>query len=156
MIVEYDLATKKVTSYYTVGKFNQKLAHLYGFVDLGKGNDYNFTKDLDEYKVINGIVVNAGADDEKLAKLEEQRKQSITDRATELIENKYSPLKQRKLLSIAVALQDKKLNGLTLTEWEEAQLQINRDVNAWIGDIRSVENVAIAQGTALVDVVWGV
>ena len=87
-------------------------------------------------------------------KTEAQREAEITNKATEIIENVYSPLKQRKLLSIAVALQDKVMQGGTLTVDEEALMQSNRDANTWITIIRTVENTAIVDGTLLEDIVW--
>lgn len=80
---------------------------------------------------------------------------SITAKATEIIETAYSPLKQRKMMSIAIALQDKVLQGGTLTVSEEALLQANRDANTWIGGIRTIENTSIANSTALADINWG-
>jgi len=50
----------------------------------------------------------------------EQKDVMITNKATAHIESVYSPLKQRKLLSIAVSLQDQRLDGITLTTEEQA------------------------------------
>jgi len=87
-------------------------------------------------------------------KLENDRKFAITEKATSIIEAKYSPLKQRKMMSIAIALQDKQLQGLTLTSDEEALLQFNRDVNIWITSIRTIENIAIEDNIAIDDINW--
>lgn len=64
---------------------------------------------------------------------------------------KYSELKQRKLLSMAVAIQDRQQQGITLTSNEEATLQMIRDVNTWITSVRDVENAAIADGVTLAE-----
>lgn len=88
---------------------------------------------------------------------EADRVTSITNKATEIIEVEYSPLKQRKLMSIVIALKDKRDDlGVTLTVEEESMLQANRDVNTWITAIRNIENTAIANGTALDAIVWTV
>lgn len=88
------------------------------------------------------------------AELEVQRKADVTVKATSVIEALYSPLKQRKLMSIAIALQDKQLQGGTLTTKEEALIQNTRDANTWITSIRTIENTAIADGTLLDDILW--
>ena len=86
--------------------------------------------------------------------IEDQRVISISTKATKTIEAIYSPLKQRKLLSIAVALQDKVMQGGTLTTDEEALMQNNRDTNTWITNIRTIENTAITDATLLIDIIW--
>ena len=88
-----------------------------------------------------------------LKEAEEIRLTSITVKATNLIEATYSPLKQRKLSSVAVSLLDKKISG-ALTDEEETLLQECRNVNIWIGSIRVIENNAITNAIPLVDVVW--
>ena len=86
-----------------------------------------------------------------------ERSNAIKAKADEIIETAYSPLKQRKLISITVSLKDKRDDlGIPLTIVEEEQLQKNRDINAWITAIRTIENIAIANGTALDEVVWDV
>jgi len=81
---------------------------------------------------------------------------TITAKATSIIEAEYSPLKQRKLMSIAISIQDKQLQGETLSVYEEVALQSVRDSNSWISSIRTTENTAIANGTLLEDINWGV
>lgn len=156
MKIEYELSTKKVNAYYTVGEFNQKKANVIGLLDLGDGVDYDFTHDLDEYKVIGNNILFVGPDQVKLSSLEQERIQSITDRATEIIESAYSPLKQRKLLSIAVSIQDKQLQGGILSASEKAMLQSNRDANSWIAGIRTIENTEIENGTPVDSINWSV
>jgi len=87
---------------------------------------------------------------------EEQRKNSITEKANSIINKMYSPLKQIKLMSIAIALQDKQLQGKTLTIDEEALLQNTRDANAWITEIRTIENIAIDNDILFEDIIWGI
>ena len=85
---------------------------------------------------------------------EAKRIADIKAKADSVIESAYSPLKQRKLLSIAVALQDIKLEGGTLTTEQQTLMQSTRDVNAWITSVRTIENTAIADGTPFSDIVW--
>jgi hypothetical protein len=82
---------------------------------------------------------------------EYKRKIDITDKANAHVLAKYSELKQRKLLSTATALQDKQIQGITLTAEEEATLQMIRDANAWITLVRDMENAAIADGVTLAE-----
>lgn len=85
--------------------------------------------------------------------IEAQRLSDITSEATRIIEATYSPLKQRKMMSIAITLLDKR--GLKpLTTSEEALMQEVRDSNDWIADIRDKENEAQNNGTLVGDVVW--
>ena len=87
--------------------------------------------------------------------IELARTNSITAYANDYVISRYSELKQRKYLSIAVALDDKETRlNLILTADELALLQTIRDVNAWITSVRTVENTAIANGTLLADIVW--
>jgi len=81
---------------------------------------------------------------------------AITEKATEVIESEYSPLKQRKLMSISISLQDKLIEGQTLTAEEETIRQSCRDVNVWITAIRTIENTAITNGTTLTAINWTV
>jgi hypothetical protein len=148
MKIHYDNLTGVVTGYTLTGPAPA------GSLDLGDGVDYDFIHDFDEYEVQNGAVVHVGPNAEKLADIEAQRQLGITSKATQIIEAKYSSLKQRKLMSIAIALQDKQIQGLTLTTEEEALLQTNRDVNTWITSVRDIENTAITDGTLLDDIVW--
>ena len=85
---------------------------------------------------------------------QDELSQAITNKATEIIESKYSALKQRKMLSIAIALQDKQLDGLTLSDEELALKQANKDANTWIASIRDIENEAIANNTAIENIDW--
>jgi len=104
-------------------------------------------------------VLNSWTDEgasELAADLVLENENAITAEATRIIEAAYSPLKQRKLMSMALALQDKQLQGQTLTAAEDANLQLIRDVNAWITGIRAAENAAIAAGTPWAEVVWPV
>ena len=80
--------------------------------------------------------------------------EAVTAKADETILTLYSELKQRKLMSIAIALQDKHMNNPPLTVDEEALLQMVRDTNAWITSIRTIENTAITNNTLLEDIVW--
>ena len=86
---------------------------------------------------------------------------SITNKATEIIESKYTPLKQRKLLAMLGELQQKKidfLDGATTTNLTTAETELVvsiRAVNAWVGTIRTIENEAIANGIPLADINWG-
>lgn len=90
------------------------------------------------------------------ADIEALRVGSITAKATETIEAVYTPLKQRKMMSISIALQDKVINNGTLTADEEALLQANRDANIWITAIRTIENTAIINDDALDAISWNV
>lgn len=85
--------------------------------------------------------------------IEKTRVSSITAKADENIEALYSPKKQRKLSSIAIAILDIKMDR-TLTADEESLLQSCRDANDWISSIRTIENTAITDGTLLADIVW--
>ena len=88
--------------------------------------------------------------------LDEQLVLSIESAATQWIESVYSPLKQRKLMSVAIALQDKQIQGIILSTDEEAMLQYTRDVNTWITSVRIVENSATAALTPLDQIVFPV
>ena len=85
---------------------------------------------------------------------EEKRKADITAKATAHIESQYSPLSQRKLMSVAVALLDKQIQGGTLISEELAALQNVRDINAQITNIRALENTAINNNTPVDEVVF--
>lgn len=90
------------------------------------------------------------------AELMQNNTLAIAVKADKIILEKYSALKQRKLLSIGQALQDKQIQGQVLTVEEETLLQTNRDVNTWITNVRVAESIAIAAGTLLADIVWPV
>ena len=81
---------------------------------------------------------------------------AITEKATEIIESIYSPLKQRKLMSMSIALQDKLIEGQTLTAEEQTLRQSCKDVNTWVTAIRTIENTAITNGTTLTAINWTV
>ncbi len=85
--------------------------------------------------------------------IEAKRVEMIINKADAHILNSYSEKKQRKLLSIAVALQDKVINGGTLTTGESAALQSVRDVNGWVTAVRVIENTSIADTTITADMV---
>jgi len=85
--------------------------------------------------------------------IEDKRIADIECKADEIIEAICSPKKQRKLSSIAISLLDKKIDSM-ITDDEETLLQSCRDVNTWISSIRTIENIAIEDGTLPVDVVW--
>jgi len=87
------------------------------------------------------------------ADLETKRITDIAAKATEIIETRYSTLKQRKLSSIAISLLDKKIDSM-ITDDEEALLQSCREVNTWISSIRTIENIAISKGVLLDDIDW--
>lgn len=86
-------------------------------------------------------------------KAEAIRVKSITDKADAHVLANYSELKQRKLLSIAVALIDKR-DSTVLSTAEDALLQDVRDVNTQITAWRVIENNAIANGDAIGDVTF--
>ena len=71
---------------------------------------------------------------------------AIISKATSIIEAKYSPLKQRKMMSISISL-------LSVCQ---ALTQDLIDANTWITAIRTIENTAITNGTLLADVDWTV
>lgn len=125
---------------------------VYGSKNISIAGGYSNDIEVLEW-VENGGVI---ADEFTATEIEDTRVLDITAKATELIEVKYSPLKQRKMLSIAVALQDKILQSETLTADEEALMQNNRDANVWITTIRTIENVAITDGTLLANINWTV
>lgn len=99
-------------------------------------------------KLVNGEIV-IDTDAEAL-----DNETAITAEATRLIEERYSPLKQRKLMSIAIALQDKQLRSIILSSGEEEMLQVTRDANEWITAIRVIENIAIANSILLANIDW--
>lgn len=76
--------------------------------------------------------------------IESQRQATITNYATQIIEKLYPPLAQRKMMSTAIAIQDKRLEGIPLTVEEQTKMQQIRDINAWITTVRTIENMAIA------------
>ena len=89
--------------------------------------------------------------------IEAARISSITSKANELIEAKYSPLKQRKLSSIAIGILYQKIT-VTLTAEEltalDIELQKCIDADIWIASNRDIENAAIAAGKPLKDIAW--
>ena len=88
--------------------------------------------------------------------VENDRVLVITSKATELIEDAYPPLKQRKMMSQLLVIQGKQLDGATLTQ-EEIDLKASiLAVNDWITAIRTIENTAIANGTSLELIDWTV
>jgi len=87
--------------------------------------------------------------------IEAKRVKDITDKANTHVLNEYSELKQRKLMSIAISLHDKKNElGLTLTQAELDMLQTIRNVNDWITAVRVIENTAIKDGTSVDGVIF--
>lgn len=109
-----------------------------------------------DYREVLEWVVNGGviADEFTAKDIEDKRVLDIEAKADEIIEAKYTPKKQRKLMSISIAIQDKQLQQLLLTPAEEKALIDNRAVNKWITDIRSIENAAITNGTLLDNIDW--
>lgn len=84
--------------------------------------------------------------------IESSRIRSITDKANAYVLSKYSELKQRKYMSIAISLDDKQYRlNITLSQTELDLLQEIRDVNAWIASVRDTENAAIADGVTLAE-----
>jgi len=88
------------------------------------------------------------------AEVETERVTSITNKATETIEATYSPLKQRKMTSQCLSFMYKMQTGGTLDSTEEKILQDSMLADLWIKSIRDIENTAITNGTALIDIVW--
>ena len=85
---------------------------------------------------------------------DEHRQIQITEYADKLILSKYSELKQRKLMSIAIMLQDKQLSGEVLTTEELAMQDNTRLVNQWISGVRVIENTSIAAGIGVDEIDW--
>lgn len=98
-------------------------------------------------------IPNVPEDEFSVEEIESKRMSDITAEATRVIEEQCSPLKQRKLLSIAVMLLDKRGQAPLLLE-EEAMLQDVRDTNTWIAGIRVKENEAQINGTLLKDIIF--
>ena len=111
-------------------------------------------KDYEAVKV--WLQTNTAEPEFTQAELDAQLVAEIEAAATQWIESVYSPLKQRKLMSVAIALQDKLLQSIVLTVAEEAALQETRDVNVWIKSVRDVENAAQAALTPLDQIVFPV
>jgi len=88
------------------------------------------------------------------AKTESDRVVGIANAATQYIESVYSPLKQRKMMSVELRLQKKLIGGGVLTTDEQALSDINDAADLWIASVRDVENAAQLAGTLLADVVW--
>lgn len=98
-------------------------------------------------------IPNVPEDEFSVEEIESKRMSDITAEATRVIEAEFSPLKQRKLLSIAIMLLDKRGQAPLLLE-EEAMLQDVRDTNTWIAGIRVKENEAQINGTLLKDIIF--
>ena len=121
---------------------------------LNYEGDASLVPNSNNLELVSGVITANETQDIADAKVKLDT--SITVEATRIIEAQYSPLKQRKLLSIAVALQDKQIRGLTLTTEEEMLLQTNRDINDWITSIRVIENLSIYNNVLLADIDWGI
>lgn len=80
----------------------------------------------------------------------------IKEEADKIIEARYPPLKQRKMISIAIKLQRKMINGEALTPVEEDLLVECDNADIWITEIRDTENEAILNKQNLIDIVWPV
>lgn len=106
---------------------------------------FNIEKTIWEGELVSGFELNSvGEPIKNQIHIRALENRKITEKANNIIENKYPVIKQRKLMAIAIKLQRKLLiQGVALTPEEEALLLECEQVDNWITAIRNIENEAI-------------
>jgi len=78
--------------------------------------------------------------------------EAIKAKADKFILDVYSELNQRKMMSYMIKLQAKLIAGETLSASEQSTYDFILSVDAWITNVRIIENDAIANNTPLDEV----
>jgi hypothetical protein len=86
--------------------------------------------------------------------LEEQRIAGIKSKAAQVINNKYSDVKQRNMLARFTELQGMKIDNIALSDDEVAEYAALKSAWNWIKSIRIKSNEAETNSTLVKDIDW--